>query len=167
MTGRARYALPGLAGLLAVVLLAELLAGPEDRGPERPGHLPSTRGGTATHEPLVERWAATALARPLFAADRRPEQDGQASTSLARLSAIIIAGGSRRAIFVTDGQKPRVVPEGGEIGGYKLLHITSDSVELGGPAGMLSLHPQFHVVVPPPPPSRPVPPPSAVDYDNL
>jgi hypothetical protein len=161
-----RVALPGLAGLLGVVLAAELLAGPEMAGPQRLGHVPAARSGAAAHEPVVAHWAETALARPLFSADRRPPQDDKATTGLARLTAIVIAGGSRRAIFAADGQKPRIVPEGGEIGGYKLLHITGDSVQLGGTDGTLTLHPKFNVVVPQHPPTPPAPPPSAADYDN-
>lgn len=159
-------ALPGLAGLLALILAAELLAGPDMAGPQRLRSLPPARNGAAAHEPMVARWAETALARPLFRPDRRPPPDNRATTSLARLTAIVIAGGVRRAIFAADGQKPRIVPEGGEIGGYRLLHITGDSVQLGGTAGTLTLHPNFNVVEPPHPPASPVPPPSAADYDN-
>jgi len=161
-----RYALPGLAGVLGLVLAAELLTGPETTEPQSLGGLPAARRAAAAQEPMVERWATTALARPLFSADRRPQRDDKATTGLARLTAIVIADGARRAIFAADGQKPRIVPEGGEIGGYKLLHITGDSVQLGGTAGTLTLHPIFHVVAPPRPPARPAPPPSAVDYDN-
>lgn len=161
-----RFLLPGLAALLGLVLTAELLAGPETGGPARLGGFPAARGGAAVHEPVVARWAATALARPLFSADRRPQQDDTASTGLARLTAIVIGGGTRRAIFAAEGQKPRIVPEGGEIGGYKLLHITGDSVQLGGAAGTLTLQPKFNVVLPPHPPAHVAPPPSAADYDN-
>ncbi len=135
--------------------------------PLRLGRLPLARSAPAAHEPAVERWAATALARPLFSAGRRPQQDGTAAAGLARLTAIIVAGGERRAIFAADGQKPTVVPEGAAVGGYKLLHITSDSVELGGASGTLTLHPQFPVAASPaPPPPRPASPPFAVYYDT-
>jgi hypothetical protein len=157
---------PVLAGLLGVILAAELLAGPEMAGPQRLARFPVARSGAPAYEPVVAHWAETALARPLFSADRRPEQDDKGTTGLARLTAIVIAGGTRRAIFAADGQKPLIVPEGGEIGGYRLLHITGDSVQLGGTAGTLTLHPKFNVVVPPRPPVAPVPPPSAADYDN-
>lgn len=161
-----RFALPGLAGVLGLVLGAELLTGPEGARPQSLWRLPAARSGTAAQEPRVARWAATALARPLFSADRRPEQDDKATAGLARLTAIVIGNGSRCAIFAAVGQKPKIVPEGGEIGGYKLLHITGDSVQLGGTAGTLTLHPKFNVVVPARAPAPPAPPPSAVDYDN-
>ncbi len=168
--GWMRFALPGLTLGLALVLAAELTAGPGGDEPRlRPG-LPAAKAAASVTQRLVDGWADTVLSRPLFNADRRPERTDTGHTSgLARLAGIIIAGGSRSAIFAAKGQKPTILSEGDEIGGYRLIHISYDSVELGGSAGMLTLHPQSQLSPPPAasPPARPVPPRTSLfSYDN-
>jgi general secretion pathway protein N len=155
---------------LALILGAELTTGSGGAGPLWPSPLPPAKAAASVTEGLVDRWADTVLARPLFNADRRPERaDKGHAAGLARLTGIIIAGSSRSAIFAAKGQKPAVVSEGGEIGGYRLLRISYDSVELGGATGTLILHPQFPLPsaevgsapLPPVPPRT-----SLFSYDN-
>jgi hypothetical protein len=129
---------------LGLVLAAELLARPSGGGPLPLRLEPIGTAATNVSERQADRWADTVLARPLFSADRRPENMATGHrTAFTRLAGIIISGGSRSAIFATDGQKPAVVSEGGEIAGYRLQHISYDSVELVGSTGTLTLHPNF------------------------
>ncbi len=162
-----KAALPGLAGMLGLMLAAEWLAGPAPVAIRQPLAPPASTPQAAMDDE-ISQWANTVLARPLFNESRRPDDSGAAQgTGMARLSAIIISGGSRSAIFAADGQKPQIVPEGGEIDGYKLTHISADAVELTGPSGALTLHPQFPAAAQPAPPAAAPPAtPSAVDYDN-
>ncbi len=144
-----RLVLPGLPIALGLVLAAELMAAPGGGGPLPPPALPMAKAATSVSARLADHWAETVLARPLFSADRRPETLGRDhATGLARLAGIIISGDSRSAIFAADGHKPEILSEGGEIGGYRLLHISSDSVELAGAAGMLTLHPNVPAAAP-------------------
>lgn len=139
-----RLALPGLTIVLGSVLAAELLARPAEDGPFSRPVVPIGKAATNVTERLADRWARAVLARPLFSADRRPETVATDQTTVfTRLAGIIISGGSRSAIFAADGEKPEVVSEGGEIAGYRLLHISYDSVELVGSTGKLTLHPNF------------------------
>ena len=139
------HALPGLAGLLALALaLASewLLPAPGTTNGIAPGALPSVATGMPAAP--VAQWGATALARPLFAPARRPgTAPGYTSGGLPRLSAIIVTGNSRVAIFSTKGQKPQLLGVGSEINGDKLLRVNADAVELQSPDGPLLVHPQF------------------------
>lgn len=178
-------ALPGLALLLAGLWGMEL----SGRGPASltlpPGRVPAASGAIGTPAGEIAAWQAVILGRPLFAEDRRPPP-AAGNAGLARLAAIIIAGGNRCAIFAPAGGKPQIVPEGGAIGGYRLSRIGPDWVALDGAAGRLLLHPAFaaapsapgaaagpqsDLAAAPPPltgPTVPPPgaPPSAIDYDN-
>ncbi|MGE4481408.1 hypothetical protein [Acidocella sp.] len=164
MNGAARLGVPFLAMALALLLAAEWLTGSVPPTPRLALSIPGGMPGVALDD-AVSQWADTALARPLFSESRRPADDAALASGTARLSAIIISSDGRSAIFAADGQKPRIVPEGGEIDGYRLSHILADTVELAGPSGTLTLHPQF---APPKaaPPSPTPPPPAAADYDN-
>ena len=169
------FILPGLAGLLGLLLAAELLTGqPAPPAPPMHAALPASSADIAMDD-AISQWAGTVLARPLFNQTRRPDGDAaQQGAGLARLTAIIVTAGSRSAIFAADGQKPQIVPEGGEINGYTLRRISADTVELSGPAGTLTLHPQFPSPATPASSSAPASPshaapaatPSSVDYDN-
>ncbi|MDD2704428.1 MAG: hypothetical protein PHU07_03725 [Acidocella sp.] len=159
-------AIPLLAAGLGLLLTAELLlpgptAPPPRASPAIPAAAPDDAADAATSQ-----WADTILARPLFNADRRPVQEAGANTALPRLSAIIVTDGVRSAIFSATGQKPQVVGEGGEIGGYRIEAIAPDEVKLAGPGGLLTLHPQFVTAAPPaatPPANAPNPIPLSND----
>jgi general secretion pathway protein N len=158
---------PGLAAGLALILALEWRPTGPGPAPQPLPVLPADAPMTASAD-AAKQWADTALARPLFAASRRPDGSAAAPDSgLGRLSAIIIAEGSRSAIFAVQGQKPHIVAEGGEIGGYRLRRIGPDAVDLTGPSGPLTLHPQFPTPAPAPT-VQPLPaaPPSAADIDN-
>ncbi len=136
---------PGLATVLALILAAEwLLPGPGDLRQLRPVVLPRAGAG-GMEVRAVRQWADICLARPLFEPDRRPpaQPGSSTSTSLPRLSAIMIIGGQRLAIFTPDGQKPQIVAANGIISGYRVLQISPGSVVVLGPEGKLTLRPQF------------------------
>lgn len=132
---------PALAGGLALLLAGELvLPGPG----AAPGGVPPAMPASApvqNNDDAIAAWGGTALARPLFNASRRPaaEASTQIDFTLPRLSAIIVTGATRRAIFAAPGQKPVMVGEGGEIGPYRITAIAPYSVQLLGPGGNLTL----------------------------
>ncbi len=166
MSSYAPLARPVLAGTLSL-LLATLWLWPPPAAPTR--HLPALLPPASpdTTDTAISQWAGTALARPLFTPGRRPADQAGAATdgSLPRLSAIIITGATRAAVFAADGQKPQVIDQGGTIDGYALNRIAPDHVELTGPDGTLSLRPQFTAAAAtsssstssPPPPDSPAP----------
>ena len=138
-------ALPALAAALALLFAGEiLLPGSPAVPPHKMFAIPSAAPEAAADE-AAGQWGDTILARPLFSPDRRPVSAAgtDTSTSLPRLSAIIITGGTHAAVFSADGQKPQVVTAGGSIDGYQLDSIAPDSVQLTGPDGPLTLRPQF------------------------
>ena len=144
MSRYTHLARPVLAGALFLLLVTAWLW-PAPTAPSRqlPAMMsPATADAT---DAAISQWGSTALARPLFNPSRRPlDQPGAtADGTLPRLSAIIITGGTSAAVFAADGQKPQVVRQGDTIGGYVLNRITPDHVELSGPGGTLTLHPQF------------------------
>jgi len=144
MTSYAPLARPVLAAAFLLLLAALwLLPGPAAPARHLPAMLPAASPDAT--DAMISQWGSTALARPLFNPGRRPLDQAGASTdgSLPRLSAIIITGGTSAAVFAADGQKPQVVSQGGTIGGYVLNRIAPDQVELSGPGGTLTLHPQF------------------------
>jgi hypothetical protein len=138
------FALLALALALFMLLAAELLpSGPAASAPAAlavPAATPAQAADAA-----VGQWATTILARPLFNASRRPVQVAVSDmdVSLPRLSAIIVNGGVRSAVFDDGGPKPLVLTAGGEIGAYRLETIAPDNVNLLGPDGQVTLRPQF------------------------
>lgn len=159
----APFTLPGLAGGLLLLLGLEWLVPATGTAPAAPLALPAATAAGAGGG--SGQWAATALARPLFSPSRRP--DATASTgaqdTLPRLSAIIVSGAGRVAIFSASGQKPQTVEVGSAIGGYRVQSIGPDDVALAGPGGTLSLTPRFAAAAaatpgpPGPPPAAPNP----------
>jgi len=142
----ARILLAGLAGALALLAAAELLTGPAAL-PAATLALPAATAPAATSV-YNARWATIILARPLFRSDRRPVQAVAATAAvvdntLPRLSAIIITGTARAAVFDGDGGAPSVVSTGGRLGAYQVLAIAPDQVRLAGPNGNVVVRPQF------------------------
>jgi hypothetical protein len=133
-----------LACGLALLLAAELVLPEPDTAPDSVTPAVLAAAPVQNDDDAVAAWGATALARPLFSASRRPvaEATTQTDFTLPRLSAIIVSGTTRRAIFATPGQKPVTVGEGGEIGPYQVTAIAPYSVRLQGPDGILTLRPQ-------------------------
>lgn len=88
------------------------------------------------------------LARPLFAAARRPTAALAAPTpppvSLPRLTAILVNGGSRSAIFAVAGEaRPLVVHEGARVGDHVVQSIEASQVTLSGPSMPQIVRPTF------------------------
>jgi general secretion pathway protein N len=138
-----------LAGLLALLLLWELLPAPP---PAPPPALADRAPVAATDDSAAQAgaWMAQILARPLFRADRRPLAVLPASVDLTvpRLTAIVITAAGRSAIFIGPDGGARVLGVGGRSGVYEVQAITPDSVRLTGPTGALTLHPQFATAPP-------------------
>ncbi len=88
------------------------------------------------------------LARPLFAATRRPIAALAASAplpaSLPRLAGILVNGHSRSAIFAVAGEgRPLVVQEGAQVGGHTVQSIKAGQVTLSGSGAPQVLRPTF------------------------
>lgn len=97
-----------------------------------------------------------ALARPLFAATRRPAATAliaapaaAAPANLPRLAGVLVNGGSRRAIFAgAGGGKPIVAQEGSQVGAYTVQAIEAGQVTLIGPGGVQVVRPSFDTRAP-------------------
>lgn len=121
----------------------------------------------AQHDgPAVNQRVATALARPLFSATRRPpeaEADGHPDTSLndLRLTGIVIMPNQHFAIFTGSDGKPVVRSEGEMINDWRIDGIAAQSVSLTGPTGATTLEPKAdpHLNRLLPPIQPPAPPP--------
>lgn len=90
--------------------------------------------------------ADSILARPLFAATRRPTAAAPAPppASLPRLAGILVNGRSRSAIFAAIGAgRPLVVQEGAQVGGHTVQSIEAGQVTLAGPGAPQVLRPTF------------------------
>lgn len=135
----------GLAALLAVIVLAELVA-PQDAAPALPAKSASA-AATATGQDaagLAASWSATILARPIFRPDRRPEKAAPvAAAEMPRLTAIVITQSGASAIFVADDGTATAVKPGGLVDGQVVKSITAGTVTLTSPTGDSILRPQF------------------------
>ncbi len=88
------------------------------------------------------------LARPLFAATRRPPPVASITSSgpaaLPRLSAVLVSGHGRTVIFAGGPSgKPVSLVEGGRIGAYVVQSIGVGQATLAGPDGVRVLRPTF------------------------
>lgn len=88
------------------------------------------------------------IARPLFAATRRPTAvpatPAPPLASLPRLAGILVDGRSRSAIFAAVGEgRPLVVQEGAQVGGHTVQSIGAGQVTLSGPGAPQVLRPTF------------------------
>lgn len=91
------------------------------------------------------------LARPLFAETRRPPPAGKpdaappsaAPATLPRMTAILIDGGQRSAIFAGENGKPIVLSEGGRFGPFTVERIEPQQVTITGPEGKRIVHTRF------------------------
>jgi hypothetical protein len=130
----------GVMALLAVELSLPGGSGISMPPPGLPGTAPQTAG-----DGRADQWSAAILARPLFTPSRRPAAppDTVESKVMPQLSAIIITGNHRSAIFVADGQKPQVVDIGGSVNGYLVNAISAGEVNLTGQEGRVTLRPKF------------------------
>jgi hypothetical protein len=128
-------ALAVAAGLAGVVHLELEGAAEPDAGavPGRPPAPAAAAFPAPRREDAVQDWAATALGRPLFSADRRPVHAMDAMAAKAaqdmRLTGVIAGPFGRRAILVVAGNaKPVVVEAGDRVGAAVVREIGKGQV---------------------------------------
>lgn len=94
-------------------------------------------------------WAAVALARPLFNADRRPVAGPAASVATAlrqeppRLTGILLMPQGSHAIFAGDGDHATIAGEGTRLGAWQVVAIRAGEVQLSGPDGSRTVRPSY------------------------
>ena len=143
---QAGLAAPLVASLVFAGVTAAVLVWPASR-PSPTGVFRLPHAGAAGPVPVSAgrpaEDAQTILARPLFNANRRPPAiaaDGPSSTTLPRLSGIVVRGDFRRAVFETDG-KPVALGAGGRVGPYVVRTISQNAVTVLAADGDRTLRP--------------------------
>jgi hypothetical protein len=96
----------------------------------------------------IDQLVATALARPLFSATRRPQQQLTSNSATdpalagTRLTGIVTAPGQRHAVFAVTGAKPLALTEGETVSGWYIESIAPRQVSLSGLGGTKTLRPE-------------------------
>jgi hypothetical protein len=151
----------GAAAVLALVVAVEIAAPTADEvALSPPPHAAAVhrRAAPAPAGEQGQKWLSTALARPLFAPDRRPlrQVGGSAvaaehSAVLPRLAGIIIDPAGGVAIFAaaSAGEKPLAVGKGGKLSAWTVLDIAPREVRVRGPGGESTLHVAFDLAANP------------------
>lgn len=125
---------------------------------------PAPQAGQPAPEPTRAAELEIALGRPLFSSSRRPAAAAAApvveatAATLPRMSAILINGSTRSAIFDGGPQgKPAVLSEGDRLGAFTIRKIEPQQVTVAGPEGERVLHTSFdpHLAAAPPLPAVP------------
>jgi general secretion pathway protein N len=145
-----------LLALAGVALLAgaRLLLEPETAAAPEIAPVPPPSHASAApeqHEPDVQGWKASNLARPLFSRSRRPPPPLAPAFAAAappplppRLTAVLVGPSGSSAMFVASGSaKPITVHEGGQVGPYRIRRISPGEVLVEAPDGEHLLHPAF------------------------
>jgi hypothetical protein len=90
-------------------------------------------------------WFQEIVSRPLFSPDRKQVEDtGRSVSGLPRLTAIIVEGRRRIAIFAASpGSRATVVGVGSRIGVYDVRDIAADGITVAGPQGIMVIRPTF------------------------
>lgn len=135
--------------LFAALIVAELYAGADGTvAPPAPATpVDEVRTPPPAQPARPEDLLATALARPLFSATRRPPEtaasDGAGGPELSdkRLSGIVIEPDRRLAIFAVTGAKPLTLSEGESVSGWRIESITPTEISLVSPSGTRTLQP--------------------------
>lgn len=149
----ARLTLPALSGLLLLLILAEWII-PDGGVAQVTRPLSANAVGHRAAAPIVTLGAAALaekiLARPLFLAGRRlpsavaaaaPEQAAK-EVPLPRLTGILMAKGTRLAIFqVAGAPKPVTAGVGDTVSAWTVIAIRPNEVTLTGPNGEETLSP--------------------------
>ena len=163
----------GLCAIIAVELWGS--SAPEAPFQTQSPLAPLPSQGAPPADASQAQLVAALLARPPLAPDRRPDPGQGAATDpgLPHLTAILISGNDRRAIFVADAPgrpegRSTVVREGDTFGTYRVQAISAASVVLTGPGGSHTVAPRFSNA---PPPAAalaglPLPPPPPLAYRN-
>ncbi len=151
------HALLGLLGLgiaLSATIALELTGRVGDEGgmiatsPPPPDVRPSPAVAPTRSHNGRQELPNGILARPLFAATRRPAAvlagPAAAPANLPRLAGILVNGGKRSVIFAaSEGGRPTVAQEGTQVGAYTVQSIEAGQVTLSGPSGARVLRPTF------------------------
>jgi general secretion pathway protein N len=132
-----------LAGLLGLCLAGEvvlLAGGPRDSRFER------VMPAVAPPRPAVPVGATeTILARPLFLPGRHGQQrdlpTAKGGDGVPRLSAIVVAGDKRLAVFQPPTGKPMALREGDVVGGWTIHTIDRRQVVLQKAGGTMTIEP--------------------------
>jgi hypothetical protein len=134
---RLSWCVGGLALCLCGAVLAEALPADPDRGgaTDRATIALPVEAASAPDAPPIDDWVTTALSRPLFAPDRRPDAAAAAtSEALPRLAGIIRLADTSLAIFQPesgDGAGQSVlVRDGASLSGWTITDITDGDVTL-------------------------------------
>jgi general secretion pathway protein N len=134
---RLAWCIYGLAVVLAGGLVAEAWPKGDDRfaSASLPSVVLPPTTTPAPDAPPIDDWVETALNRPLFAPDRRPDDVAAApDEALPRLSGTIRLADTSLAMFqprTADGSaKSEVVGEGADLAGWTITDITSEGVTL-------------------------------------
>jgi general secretion pathway protein N len=141
-----------LCGVLLAVVASEAAfrSGPGIHTAAEPAGAPSRQVVTnvAQSTATINHWVTVALARPLFAPDRRPIAGTVASDpGMPRLTGIIASSGSAVAIFQPVGEaKPVTARNGERVGGWEVTTIEADSVSLHKDNEIVTLSPRFNGV---------------------
>jgi hypothetical protein len=134
---RLSWGVGGLTLCLGAAVFAE--AWPDARDSTGGADLPAVglpvAAALAPDAPPLDDWVNTALGRPLFAPDRRPDAAAAAPDGeMPRLSGIIRLAGSSLAMFQSesgDGAGRSVlVAEGAKVSGWTITGITDGTVTL-------------------------------------
>ena len=137
-------------GVLALALggaAAAMLGGAEPIVPEPVPTItvPPRPSAAPLSADLGTRWAATALARPLFNPGRRPTQmppvEAVSPPSPPRLTGTLIGPSGKRALFAGGkvGDRPATVGENDRVGIWTVQAIRAGIVTIIGPDGMQEL----------------------------
>ena len=160
MTPRSLFAASLLTGVVLTSLGLGLTgdAGVPNSGAAARRPLPAQSGGEADLAAL-DGTVQSILASPLFDPTRHAGATGSAAqdkSSLPRLSGTMITAAGRLAIFaVNEADKPVVVPEGGQIGAFRVESIALGHVVLAGPDGRHTLQTAFSATNTPQPQEAP------------
>jgi hypothetical protein len=140
-----------LCGLLVAVVAFEVVhpAGAESQ--REPGNATPRPVGArvvtraAPSNALPNTWMEEALARPLFAPDRRPAAgSATADPGMPRLTGIIASPDAAVAIFQPAGSTRSVLARSGEhVGGWEVTAIAADAVNLRKQGQVIVLSPRF------------------------
>lgn len=140
-----------LCGLLAVTVAAEATYRPGTGGSGDTGAAavrlaePQVRKSVRQAAGQPGQWMSVALARPLFAPNRKPAPGALAADpGMPRLTGIIAAPEGTVAIFQpTASTKPVVARAGERVGGWEVTAIVADAVNLRKENNIVVLSPRF------------------------
>lgn len=159
MIERALIALLACCAIFGAAIVAELGSADSEApalampaAPAQPSPQPRAQA------PAVEDLVATAVARPLFSAARRPAEKASAASADpelpdVRLTGIVMEADRHLAIFAVSGGKPLVRAEGESLKEWRLDSVSPTEVSLSGPGGLRTLTPKTdpNLVRPAPP----------------